>query len=164
VKECRLTLRSSGPPPAGRATLAAHFPLRAASRRPPLSSNVRQHRNVCALPSPHRSASGKTQMRPCCCRKIQTRSCAGRRRSELEPKVKALWNRELEHVQGLALAVRVRLSAQACSGRPSFCGLLTNRGSRSLRLHQGFSLFLAPSPSWSKLDERDNRCVFSEPP
>jgi hypothetical protein len=38
---CGLTLRSSGPPPAGHATLAIHFPLRAPSRFRPLSSNVR---------------------------------------------------------------------------------------------------------------------------
>jgi hypothetical protein len=32
-----------------------------------LSSNVRQHRNVCALPSLHGAASSRTQMRPCGC-------------------------------------------------------------------------------------------------
>jgi hypothetical protein len=34
-------------------------PLRGPIRRPPLMSNVRQHRNVCALPSLHRAAGGK---------------------------------------------------------------------------------------------------------
>ena len=42
---CGLTLRSSGPPPAGHATLAVHFPLRVPSRFRPLSSNVRPHVN-----------------------------------------------------------------------------------------------------------------------
>src|SRR3954470_18863961 len=38
-----LTLRSSGPPPAGRASPRLHCRFRAASRLQPLSSNVRPH-------------------------------------------------------------------------------------------------------------------------
>jgi hypothetical protein len=86
--------------------------------------------------------------------------CAGRRRSELEPKAKALCNRGLEHVQELGLAGRAGLSAQACSGSPSFCGLLTDRCSRSLRPRQGFSLFFAPSPGWSRTGRKRPRRVL----
>ena len=42
TKHARLTLRSSGPTRAGRATLFLHCPLRAASPCGPLSSNVRR--------------------------------------------------------------------------------------------------------------------------
>jgi hypothetical protein len=72
--------------------------------------------------------------------------------------VKALCNRELEHVQGLGLVVRAWLSAKARSGRPSFCGLLTARCSRSLRPRRGISLFLALSPGWSKLEGSTAEC------
>jgi hypothetical protein len=98
------------------------------------------------------------QLRPCSCRKFKRVRALGSVALNLSQNVKAMCTREIEHVQGLGLAVRARLSAKARSGRPSFCGLLTTRCSRSPRPHRRFSLFLAPSPGWSKLDGSTAEC------
>jgi hypothetical protein len=67
-QECGLTLPSSGRPRAGRAMLVRHFPLRAASPRPPLMSNVRPRDRIrgCAVRSISRSARCRGCLLVCC--------------------------------------------------------------------------------------------------
>jgi hypothetical protein len=159
-----LTLPSSGPPPAWPASLLlSMFRCAGQAGGGPLMSNVRQHRNMCALPAPHRAASGKFRCDRAVAAKFKRVRALGALALNLSRKSKHCATGSLNTYKSLGL-----LFAVGCPRKPARAARHSAGCSpTAVRVRSGCvrvsPCSLPLRQAGAKLDERD-RCVFSDLP